>query len=157
MNRIFSFLVVTALLFTSSACGGKKPPEQSAIQGTKVLAALRDISHAFEKKNLPLFMSQVSDNYKDRQAFSASLESVFAKYETVTFTIQYTKMFITIENRGMTKATFTWDSEWQTAGGSTQKNGGRVTFVFDPQDARLVSIDGKNPFIPQPMEGPGRT
>jgi hypothetical protein len=156
MNRILPFLAITLLLFTASACSAKKPPTQSAVKGNSVISALRDISHLFEKKNLPGFMNAISDNYKDRQNFSASLASVFAKYETVRFTVQYTKMIIMIDDRGMTKAAFNWDSEWQTAGGDVQKNGGRVTFAFDPRDNKLVSMDGKNPFIPQPVETPGK-
>jgi len=155
MNRIASLLTVTLLLFTTAACSGKKPPTQVAVKSGSVISTLRDLSHMFEKKNLPGFMNSVSDNYKDRQALSAALEPVFAKYESVRFTVQYTKMLIMIDEKGMTKAAFNWDSEWQTAGGSVQKNGGRVTFVFDPKDSKLVSIDGKNPFIPQAVETPG--
>lgn len=155
MNRIMSLLAITLLLFTTTACSGKKPPTQAAIKSSGVISTLRDLSHMFEKKNLPGFMNSVSDRYKDRQAFSASLEAVLAKYESVRFTVQYTKMLIMIDEKGMTKAAFNWDSEWQTAGGSAQKNGGRVTFVFDPKDSKLVSIDGKNPFIPQAVETPG--
>ncbi len=149
MNRIASLLAIMVLLFTTAACSGKKPLTQAAVKSGAVISTLRDLSHMFEKKNLPGFMNSVSDNYKDRQAFSASLESVFAKYESVRFTVQYTKMLVMIDEKGIPKAAFNWDSEWQAAGGSVQKNGGRVTFVFDPKDSKLVSIDGKNPFIPQ--------
>jgi hypothetical protein len=143
------------LLFSAAACSEKKPPTQVAVKSGNVISTLRDLSHMFEKKNLPGFMNSVSDNYKDRQALSASLEPVFAKYESVRFTVQYAKMLIMIDEKGTTKAAFNWDSEWKTAGGSAQKNGGRVTFVFDPKDSKLVSIDGKNPFIPQTVEAPG--
>jgi hypothetical protein len=157
MDRILSCLLISLLLLTGAACSGaKKPPEQSAVQGNKVIAALQDMSRAYEKENLSAFMGRIANAYKDRQAFAASLESVFTKYETVRFTIQYTKMLITVEERGMTRAAFNWDSEWQTAGGSVQKNSGRSTFVFDPREATLVSIDGKNPFIPQPAESTGK-
>jgi len=154
MNRLLSLLVILSVLATVSACSDKKPPTQSAIKGNTVIHTLQDLSHMFEKKNLPGFMNLVSDTYKDRQTFSTALSSVFTKYETVRFTIQYTKMLITIDEKGSPKAVFNWDSEWQTAGGSVQKNSGRITFVFDPRDSRLVSIDGKNPFIPQPVEAP---
>ncbi len=156
MNRIASLLAITLLLFTTTACSGKKPPTQVGVKSGGVISTLRDLSHMFEKKNLPGFMNSVSDSYKDRQAFSASLASLFAKYENVRFTVQYTKMLIMIDEKWMTKAAFNWDSEWQTAGGSVQKNGGRVTFVFDPKDSKLVSIDGKNPFFPQTVEKPGK-
>jgi hypothetical protein len=147
---------VSSLLLTAAACGTKKPPEQSAIQGNKVILTLQEMSRTYEKKDLSAFMAQIANSYKDRQAFVKSLESIFAKYETVRFTIQYTKMLITIEYKDMTKVSFNWDSEWQTAGGSVQKNSGRSTFVFDPRDTKLVSIDGKNPFIPQTAETPGK-
>ncbi len=156
MNRILFFLLVSSLLLNAAACGTKKPPEQSAIQGNKVISTLQDISRTYEKKDLSAFMAQIANSYKDREAFVKSLEPIFAKYETVRFTIQYTKMLITIEYKDMTKVSFNWDSEWQTAGGSVQKNSGRSTFVFDPRDTKLVSIDGKNPFIPQSAETPGK-
>jgi hypothetical protein len=141
MTRRLSYLILLLLILTGAACGGaKKHLGQSAVQGNKVIAALQDMSHAFE------------DTYKDRQAFASSIESVFEKYETVRFTIQYTKMIITVQEHGMTKAAFNWDSEWQTAGGMVQKNTGRSIFVFDPRETTLVSIDGKNPFVPQPVE-----
>ena len=155
MRRILFVLLLLALLLTVAACGGaKKPPDQSALQGNKVILALQDMSRAYEKKDLSAFMGQIASSYKDRQAFVTSLESTFVKYETVRFTIQYTKMLITVEYKDVTKAAFNWDSEWQTAGGSVQKNSGRSTFVFDPRETRLVFIDGKNPFIPQPVETP---
>ncbi|HET6363890.1 MAG: hypothetical protein ACM30F_05435 [Nitrospirota bacterium] len=156
MNRILFFLLVSSLLLTAAACSTKKTPEQSAIQGNKVISTLQDMSLTYEKKDLAAFMAQIDNSYKERQAFVKSLESIFAKYETVRFTIQYTKMLITVEYKDMTKAAFNWDSEWQTAGGSVQKNSGRSTFVFDPRETKLVSIDGKNPFIPQPAETPGK-
>ncbi|HEX9136425.1 MAG TPA: hypothetical protein VF905_05720 [Nitrospirota bacterium] len=156
MNRVLFFLLVSSLLFTAAACSTKKPPEQSAIQGNKVISTLQDMSRTYEKKDLSAFMAQVANAYEDRKAFVKSLESIFAKYETVRFTIQYTKMLITVEYKDMTKAAFNWDSEWQTAGGSVQKNSGRSTFVFDPRETKLVYIDGKNPFIPQPTETPGK-
>jgi len=156
MNRIVFFLLLSSLLLSVAACSSKKPPEQSAILGNKVISTLQNMSHAYENKDLSAFMGQVANSYKDRQDFMKSLESVFAKYETVRFTIQYTKMLITVEYKDTTKAAFNWDSEWQTAGGSVQKNSGRSTFVFDPRETRLVSIDGKNPFVPQPAETPGK-
>jgi hypothetical protein len=156
MNRILTALTITALLLTAASCSEKKPPTQTALKGSGVIGTLRDLGHMFEKKNLPGFMNSVADTFKDRQAFSAALGSVFAKYETVRFTVQYTNMIIMVDDKGTARADFNWDSEWQTAGGSVQKDGGRVTFTFDPKESKLVSIDGKNPFVPQPAEVPGK-
>ena len=156
MRRILSLLMLISLFFTTSACSEKKAPTQSAVKGSAVVNALRDMSHMFEKKNLPGFMNLVSDSFKDRQAFSASLEAVFKKYDTVQFTVQYPKMIIMVDEKGATRADFNWNSEWQTGGGSVQKNSGRVAFIFDPGDGKLASIDGKSPFIPQPAETPGK-
>ncbi len=156
MKRFPSLLVVGLLLIYAPACSSTKPPTPAAIQGNKTITALKDLSSMYEKKNLAGFMSLISDDYKDRKEFAAAIEAVFAKYEVVHFTVQYSRMFITIADKGPVKATFNWDSDWRTAGGGEVKNSGRGAFVFDRNGDRLVSIDGKNPFIPQVVEGPGR-
>ena len=156
MKRLFTLLAITALLFTTSACSGKKPPDQSAIKSKNVLSALRDIRSAYEKKDLSSFMDNVAPGYQDREALSKSLAAVFLKNETIHFNIQYTKMLIMVQEKGPIKATFNWDGEWLAVGGTTQKNGGRVTLVFDPGSFKLMSIDGKNPFVPLPVEMSGK-
>ena len=155
MNRLFSRIaLLTALLLLFAACSSTKPPAPAAVQGSKVITTLKDLSTMYGKKNLPGFMNLIAPDYKDRSGFSSALESVFSKYDTVQFTIQYTRMFISIEDKGMTKATFNWESGWGAKGGSLLKNSGRATFLFEPKDAALLEIDGKNPFIPQPVEAP---
>ena len=144
------------LLVASSSCSGKKAPEQAAVKSKSVLAALRDLSKAYEKKDLAAFMSGVAPGYRDRDLLAKSVSEVFAKYETIHFNIQYTRMLIMVEEKGMTRAAFNWDAEWIAAGGSLLKNGGRITLVFEPGSAKLLSIDGKNPFVPQPGEMPGK-
>ena len=155
MSRILPILFIVTLLFTSSACSGKKQPEQSAVRSKNVLAALREMSAFYEKKNLDAFLSVVSNDFSDRTTFARSLTSVFAKYETIRFNIQYSKMIIMIGQKGEMKTTFTWNAEWLMAGASVQ-DGGRVTLVFEPEHNKLVSIEGKNPFLAQPGETPGK-
>ncbi len=148
-----AFLILLLSLSSLSACSSKKPPTPAALQGNRTIAMLKDLSTRYEKKDLAGFMNLISSAYKDRKEFSAALQAVFAKYETVHFTVQYSKMFILVPaDKGPTRATFNWDSDWHTTGGSDLKNSGRATFVFDPGDSRLASIDGKNPFIPQEIE-----
>jgi len=156
MKRLFALLAVAALLFTASACSEKKPPELTAVRGKNVLSTLRDMRSAYEKKDLSSFMDNVAPGYKDREAFSKSLAAVFLKNKTIHFNIQYTKMLIMVEEKGAIKTTFNWDGEWLAVGGTTQKNGGRVTLVFDPGSFKLTSIDGKDPFVPVPGEIPGK-
>ena len=153
MNRTLFLLVITSLLFFSAACSGKKPLEPAAIQGKNILSVLKDMSRFYEQKKLDSFMSDVSTNYGDREAFSNSLAAIFARYETIHFTVQYTKMLITVKEEGQTKVSFNWDAEWLAPGGASHKNGGRVTLVFDPGSFKLVAIDGKNPFIPVESTG----
>ena len=155
MKKSFLFVVIALLLISAAACSSTKPPAAPAVQGNRIIASLKDLSDNYEKKNLKSFMNLISGNFKDRQALAGTLESVFSKYEILHFTVQYSKMVILIEDKGLTKATFNWDSDWQTAGGSVLKNSGRATFSFEPRDGKLVSIDGKNPFIPQAIETPG--
>ncbi len=156
MNRFFALLVIVVFLISAPACSTTKPPTPAAVQGNNTVTALKDLSNMYGKKNLAGFMSLISNGYKDRKEFASAIEAVFAKYDVVHFTVQYSKMFIMVADRGPTRATFNWDSDWHTAGGSDVKNSGRATFVFDPKDAKLVSIDGKNPFLPQAMETPGK-
>ena len=156
MNRLLALLVIPALLFTTSACSGKKPPEQTAVKSKNVLAVIRNIGRAYEKKDLSPFMAEISPRFPEREPFSGSLAAVFSKNDTIHFNIQYAKMIIVIEDKGPIKASFNWDAEWLATGGTTQKNGGRVTLVFEPGSFKLLSIDGKNPFLPQPVETPGK-
>jgi hypothetical protein len=156
MKRFIALTAIAILLAAASACGTAKPPTAQAAQGNRVIATLEDLSSLYGKKDLERFMGLVHADFKDRQAFAASIKAVFSSYETVQFTVQYTKMLITIDDKGTTRATFNWDSGWETAGGSILKNGGRVVFVFDPRQAKLTAIEGKSPFIPQAIEPPGK-
>jgi hypothetical protein len=147
MNRILSLLAILLLLFSAAACG-KKPPQQAAIQGQRILSAIRDITQAYEKKDLGSFMDAVAKDFSDRPSLEQAAGRVFTKYEAIRFTVQYTKMLVMIADRGNIRATFTWDGEWRTAGGKIVKDGARVTLVFDPRDYKLQAIEGKNPFVP---------
>ncbi len=155
MHRSLSVVVLTALLCSSFACSGKKAPEQSFVQSKSILTVLREMSRTYEKKDLDSFLSDVSSAFPQRAEFAKSLTAVFGKYETIHFNIEYTRLIILIEHKGPIKATFTWDGEWATSGGAL-KDGGRVTFVLDPDSFKLLSIDGKNPFLAQPGETPGK-
>jgi hypothetical protein len=156
MIRSFILLALATLLCTTSACSAKKTPEQTAIKSKNILTALRDIDKAYEKKDLSSFMDNVAPGFQDRESLSKSLAAVFLKNETIRFNIQYTKMLIVVEEKGPIKATFNWDGEWLAVGGTTQKNGGRVTLIFDPGSFKLMSIDGKDPFVPLPVVMPGK-
>ena len=154
MKRLIPLIALLAVLAVLGACGSTKPPTTAATQGSKVIATLRDLSTLYGKKNLPGFMNLIAPAYQGRKEFSATLESVFSKYETVQFTVQYSRMDIFIDAKGTTKVTFNWDSSWETKGGSIQKNSGRGTFQFEPKNGTLVAIDGKSPFLPQAIEAP---
>jgi hypothetical protein len=145
-------LLALTVLVAITACG-KKPPQQAAIQGQRILSAIRDITQAYEKKDLGSFMDAVAKDFSDRPSLEQAAGRVFTKYEAIRFTVQYTKMLMMIADRGNIRATFTWDGEWRTAGGKTVKDGARVTLVFDPRDYKLQAIEGKNPFVP--AESPG--
>ncbi len=156
MNRLLPFFTVIILLLAASACGSKKPPQQTTVKTRNILSVLMEMSRSYEQKNIDAFLSDVSNTYHDRESFAKSLIAVFSKYETIHFNIQYAKMIIMIEERGRIKSTFTWDAEWASAGGTTVKDGGRVTLVFEPDSFKLASIEGKNPFLAQPGETPGK-
>lgn len=155
MNRIASFLALFALLLVAPACSEKKPPEQAVIKTKNALSSLRDLGAAYEKKDLSAFMANVASAYDGREAYSKSLAAVFSKNDSIRFNIQYAKMLIMAEESGRIKTTFNWDGEWHAVDGTNQKNGGRVTLIFETGSFKLLSIDGKDPFVPQPVELPG--
>lgn len=155
MNRILALIAITTLLLFSSACSGKKQPEQAAVKSKSALSVLRNMTTAYEKKDLPVLLFDVATNYPDRKAFSASLESVFSATESIKLNIQYTRMMVLVQESGQVKATFNWDGEWLTSG-TNQKNSGRATLLFEPGTFKLLSIEGKNPFVPQQGEMPGK-
>jgi hypothetical protein len=155
MNRILSCFAALILLVTLSACSTKKPMEQTAYKSKTILSVLRDMANYYQQRDLDSFMSDVSQSYRGREAFAKSLATVFSKYDTIHFNVQYSKMIILIEQTRQMKVTFTWDAEWTAAGGASVKDGGRVALVFEPGDFKLISIDGKNPFLAQPGETPG--
>lgn len=156
MRRLLLLFLIIVFLMTSLSCGSKKVPDQAALKGKDILVMLREISSAYEKKDLNSFLSLLSEKYRDRDDLANSLRGVFAKYETIHFNIQYTRMIIMIEQNGQTASTFSWDAEWQTAGGASIKDGARATLIFEPKSNKLLSIEGKNPFLAQPGEAPGK-
>lgn len=156
MRRLVTMLVSIAILMASPACSSKKLPEQTAVKSKSILISLRELARAYEKKELDAFLSGVSDQYRDRANLAQSLAAVFAKYETIHFNIQYTRMIMLIQQNGEIATTFTWDAEWQTSGGTSVKDGARATLVFEPKNNKLISIEGKNPFLAQPGEAPGK-
>lgn len=154
MKRILSVTFAVILLFGIAACGGeKKPPEPAAYQGKKILDAVRELSTTYERKDLDDFMRLFAPGYQDREAFERSIRSVYRKYETIRFTVQGTKMLVMVPFRGNIKASFNWDAEWRTAGGDRLTDGGRATLVFDPGDFHVLTIEGRNPFLPKKKKG----
>jgi len=153
MNRVRYCHAFIIFFMIIAACSTKKPIDQTAYKSKTILATLRDMDKYYEKKDLDSFMSDISMSYLDREAFAKSLAAVFSKYESIHFNIQFAKMIMLIDQERKMRVTFTWDAEWTTAGTSI-KDGGRVTLIFEPGDFKLVSIDGKNPFMAQPGETP---
>ena len=150
MNRRRLLIILALAVFavaTLSACS-KKPPQIVAKQAGSSLETLRDMTAAYEKKDLGGFLDAFSVDFPDRDALSTAVSGVFKKYATIRFTVQYTKMLIVIDERGRVKLSFTWDGEWRTAGGRLVKDGGRVACALDPKGKRITAIEGRNPFVP---------
>lgn len=146
MQRIFLIFPLLSLIVFSAACS-KKPPQPPALIGGEVLSSLRSIAAAYEKKDLDVFMSGISRDFAERNQLRRSLSGVMGRYDSIRFSIQYTKMLVMTDEKTGTKVSFTWDAEWRR-GSKTLKDGGRVTFVFDNKGELLKAIEGRNPFIP---------
>lgn len=153
----YSFTAVITLFFALmlSSCGAV-PLGKAGLQGEGALAAIRDLTGAYEKRDLDSFMDKISTAYPDREGFRTAVEKIFFTYQTIGFKLHFTKILVMVQDKGNIKATFTWEGEWRTAGGRIVKDGARVTLVFDPGTYKLLAIDGKNMFIPSDSPAPAR-
>jgi hypothetical protein len=155
MKRLFTFISVVCVMSVLFSCG-KTPLGPVGLQGENVLAAVRDLAKAYERRDLDTFMEKVSTTYPDREAFQTSVEKVFATYQSISFKLYYNKMLVMIQDKGNIKATFTWEGEWRSSGGKIVKDGARVTLILDPGAYKLLAIEGKNPYLPSDKPIPAR-
>jgi hypothetical protein len=155
MKRSFTAAITFFLALLISSCS-TVPLGKAGLQGEGTLAAIRDLTGTYERRDLDAFMEKVAPAYPEREAFGTSVEKVFAAYQTIRFKLHFTKILVMVQEKGGIKATFTWEGEWRTTGGKIVKDGARVTLVFDPGTYKLLGIDGKNLFIPSDAPAPAR-
>ena len=155
MKHSFSTIIVFILALMMSSCS-TVPLGKAGLQGEGTLGAIRDLTGAYERRDLDAFMEKVAPAYPEREAFQTSVEKVFTTYQTIDLKLHFTKILVMVQEKGNIKATFTWEGEWQTTGGKIVKDGARVTLVFDPGTYKLLGIDGKNMFIPSDAPAPAR-
>ncbi len=152
IRRLFVVLFLLAVL---AGCA-KEPLKQAGIQGEGIVQSVRDLASAYERRDIDGFMDKVSISYPDRENLRKSVDSVFSTYQTIKFSVQYSRMLIMVQQKGDIKAVFTWEGEWQTSGGKIVKDGARGTLAFDPQAFKLMGVEGKNPFVPVEQQLPQR-
>jgi hypothetical protein len=155
MNRSFTAVITLCLALMLSSCS-TVPLGKAGLQGEGALAAIRDLTGAYERRDLDAFMEKIAPAYPEREAFRTSVEKIFSTYQIIRFKLHFTKILVMVQEKGNIKATFTWEGEWQTTGGRIVKDGARVTLVLDPNTYKLVAIDGKNMFIPSDSPAPAR-
>jgi hypothetical protein len=155
MKHSFSTIIVFILALMMYSCS-TVPLGKAGLQGEGTLGAIRDLTGAYERRDLDAFMEKVAPAYPEREAFQTSVEKVFTTYRTIRFKLHFTKILVMVQDKGDIKATFTWEGEWQTTGGRIVKDGARVTLVLDPGTYKLLGIDGKNLFLPSENPAPAR-
>ena len=155
MQRLFAILSALIIVILTASCG-KAPLGKVGLQGESVLSAVRDLTSAYERRDLDAFMDKVATAYPDREGFQRAVEKIFSTYQTIRFKLHYNKMLVVIQDKGNIKATFTWEGEWKTSGGRIVKDGARVTLVFDPGSYKLRGMEGTNLFVPSESPAPAR-
>jgi len=155
MKHSFTVVIVLLLALMTSSCS-TVPLGKAGLQGEGSLAAIRDLTGAYERRDLDAFMEKIAPAYPERETFRTSVEKIFSTYQIIRFKLHFTKILVMVQEKGNIKATFTWEGEWQTTGGRIVKDGARVTLVLDPNTYKLVAIDGKNMFIPSDSPAPAR-
>ncbi len=141
-------IIAIAFLATAGAGCASAPLGKEGLKGEHVLSAVRDLTKAYESRDIDVFMDKVSLSFPDREKFQHAVEKVFSTYQTIRFTVQETRMLVMIQYHGDIKAEFTWDGEWRSAGGKVLTDGSRVTLDLDPDTYKLRAIEGKNPYLP---------
>jgi hypothetical protein len=157
MNRMRPVIIILALAFLLSfAACGRPSLGQAGIQGESSVATVRDLTSAYERRDIEAFMGKVSTAFPNRAALQQSIEKVFAEYQKIRFKALFSRSLITVPSKGGIKVTFTWEGDWQTGGGKVVKDGARVTLVLDAGTYKLIDIEGKNLFIPSEGPSPSR-
>jgi hypothetical protein len=146
MKRLLTFLSVVCVLSVLSSCG-KAALGPVGLQGENVLASIRDLNKAYERRDLDAFMELVSPAYPDREGFRKAVENIFLSYQTIKQKVFTNRMQVYIQEKGNIKAVFTWEGEWQTKGGKIVKDGARSTLVLDKGVFKLMDVEGKNPYL----------
>jgi hypothetical protein len=155
MNCLRPIAVIMATALLLSACG-RASLTQAGIQGESSIATVRDLTSAYERRDIDAFMEKVSSAFPERAAFQQSIERIFAAYQTIRFKAIFNRSLVTVPTKGSIKMTFTWEGDWQTGGGKIVKDGARVTLLLDAGTYKLAGIEGKNPFIPTEGPSPSR-
>src|SRR5512143_2076865 len=79
MIRTIPVTVVLAVVLLLSACG-KASLGPAGIQGESSIATVRDLTSAYERRDIDGFMAKVSSAFPNRPAFQQSIEKVFSEY-----------------------------------------------------------------------------
>jgi hypothetical protein len=156
MNRIGPPAVILfAVALLLSACG-KSPLGPAGVQGENSVTTVRDLTSAYERRDIDAFMEKVSPKFPDRPSFQRSIEKVLAAYQKIHFKPLFNRSLITVPFKDGIKVTFTWEGDWKTTGGKVVKDGAQVTLVLETGTYKLIGIEGKNPFIPTEGPSPSR-
>jgi hypothetical protein len=155
MHQTRSAIVVLALLLLLPACG-RPALGPAGVQGEHSVATVRDLTSAYERRDIEAFMDKVAPAFPDREAFQRSVEKVMAEYQKIQFKAVFNRSLITVPFKGGIKVTFTWEGDWQSTTGKVLKDGARVTLVLEAGSFKLSAIEGKNPFVPTEGPSPSR-
>lgn len=147
MRRASPVLLLIPVILLLASCA-PEPLKQSGMQGESAISLVRDLTGAYERKDLETFMDKVAPSFPDRDGFRKSLEKVFSSYQTIRQKIQYDRMLIMVPAKGGLRIVLLWEGEWQTAGGKAIKDGARSTLVLETGTFKLLGIEGKDPYLP---------
>ncbi len=143
-----SAVLLVALVLSILAACAREPLKEAGLQGEGAIGAVRALVSAYERRSLDEFMDLVGSGFPGRDALRGQVETVFAAYQNIRYTVQYRKMLVEAQHKGNIAVTFTWGGAWSTSGGRTVTDGGRVTLLLAPATFQLLAIEGKSPLLP---------
>ncbi len=137
MKKISVYLIIIAL--ASAGCGGKDKVKHSAdyLVTQNILGAMDNIRDAYQRKD----NSAISERVEPALSEAISKESMFETAE-----LFFNPQMVKIIADSVITVKLIWRGTWVVNGKSINNRGvGVMTFQGDP--AKLIKIDGDNPFL----------
>ncbi|MGC2425203.1 MAG: hypothetical protein WA666_12730 [Nitrospirota bacterium] len=149
MRKFFKFLVIiSSLMLIVSACAKKQvvKPSEESVKADRALSAFAHMREAYEARDLPGTLKDVSPDLKKSYAdFSSTLRKDMELYPKVALDIEVDRV---VEIDNFVRVIFHWTGTWTDKDGGSHEARGNCTYIYQDTGSSMVLIDfiGDSPF-----------